>query len=333
MDMNEIPVIYAVNDYYVPMAAASLRSLIRCVSKDRYYRVCIMHTGLQKMHQDRIRTMETDNVGISFYDASEVVQKDAWPSSQRFGPEIYLRLYAPLVYEQYPKLLYLDADTIILRDIADLYDTALNESVLGACWSFATPFMDGYVRRTVGLEPDEYFNSGVLILNTARFEEDRVRLNCRQILRESPRLLCFDQDALNLVLRGAYRRLPDQWNVQWTNHLHPDYDISERASRCQRVRMRIAEGTPFIIHYSSSFKPWNYPDAWGARLFWEAILDTPYWAEFSHLLEHRRENPPAFRPVSPPWKAFRRNVALAGWAYALKKIISNILRLDGEVPQ
>lgn len=332
MDMKDIPVIYAVDDCYAPMAAASLRSLIRCGSPARYYRICVMHTGLAQAYQDRLCAMETDNVGISFLNASELTRTEAWPSSSRFGPEIYLRLYAPLVYAQYPKLVYLDADTIVLQDIADLYDMPLNGAALGACWSFATPFMDGYVRRTVGLAPGEYFNSGVLLLDTARFEAERVRRRCRQILREQPRLLCFDQDSLNLVLRGAYCRLPDEWNVQWTNHLHPTHDLSERPSHCQRVRMTAAELNPYLLHYSSNFKPWDYPGAWGARLFWDAALDTPFRAEFSALLKLRIEKPPAFYPVSPPWRSFRSNIALAGWPYALKELLSNFLRLDGEVP-
>lgn len=332
MDMKEIPVIYAANDCYAPIAAASLRSLIRCANPGRSYRVCIMHTGLAQIHRDRLCAMETGNVGVSLFDASKLLGTEVWPSSPRFGPEIYLRLYAPLVYAQYSKLIYLDADTIVLRDIAYLYDTPLNGAALGACWSFGTPFMDGYVRRTVGLAPEEYFNSGVLLLDSLRFEAERIRLRCRQILLAQPRLLCFDQDALNLAFCGAYRRLPDEWNIQWTNHLHPAHDLSERPSREQETRITAVEQNLFLLHYSSDFKPWDYPGAWGARLFWDAALDTPYRAEFSALLERRRESPLAFRPVSPPWRAFRRNFALAGWSYALKEFISNLFKLDGGVP-
>lgn len=324
--------IYAVNDAYAPMAAASLRSLLRCAASDRYYQVCIMHMGLAQIHKDRLQAMETGNARLSFFDASELLRVETWPFISRFGLEIYLRLYAPLVYPQYSKLIYLDADTIILRDIADLYDTPLNGAALGACWSYATPFMDGYVRKTVGLAPEAYFNSGVLILDSARFEVQQVRLRCQQILRVKPRLLCFDQDALNLALGGMYHRLSDQWNVQWTNHLHPAQDLSERPSRSQQARITAAERAPYLVHYSSDFKPWDYPEAWKAQLFWEAVLDTPYGAEFSALLERRKENPLVFHPVSPPWRAFRRNIALAGWSYALKELLSNFLQLDGEVP-
>lgn len=327
-----IPVIYAVNDSYAPMAAASLCSLIRCAAPDRYYQILILHLGLAQIHKDRLGGMKTGNVSVSFFDASELLRWENWPFIPRFGLEIYLRLYAPLIYSQYPKLIYLDADTIIMRDIANLYDTPLNGGVLGACWSYGTPFMDGYVRRTVGLQPEEYFNSGVLVLDPELFEANKVRLRCQQILQAQPRLLCFDQDALNLALRGMYCRLSDQWNVQWTNHLHPAHDLSERPSRSQQARISRAEGSPYLLHYSSDFKPWDYPGAWGARFFWDAALDTPYQVEFSALLEKRRANPQAFRYVFPPWRAFRRNVALAGWSYALKELVSNFLRLDGEVP-
>lgn len=332
MDIKDIPVIYATNDAYAPMVAASLRSLIRCANPVRHYRICVMHTSLTQTHQVKLKTMESKNVSIDLFDASELLQEEVWPFSQRFGGEIYLRLYAPQVYSQYPKLVYLDADTIVLRDVADLYDVPMNGATLAAGWSFATPFMDGYVHRTVGLKPREYFNSGVLVLNPARFEAEKIRLRCQQILREKPQLICFDQDALNLALRGVYYCLPDQWNVQWTNYLHPAYDLSERPSRSQRDRMTAAERDPFVLHYSSEFKPWDYPNAWGAQLFWNAAFDTPYLAEFSALFAHKKETPQVFHSISPPWRAFRRNLALAGWTYAMKELLSNILRLDGEVP-
>ena len=332
MDIINIPVIYAINDSYAPMAASSIRSLIHCADPEKHYEIYILHMGLANLHKERLQSMQINNVSISFFDASTLIEKSEWPFNQRFGLEIYLRLYAPLIYSHHPKLIYLDADTIILKDIANLYDININGAALGACWSYGTPFMDGYVKHTVKLSPKEYFNSGVLIIDPAQFESRKIRIRCQEILKSQSQIICFDQDALNLALEGKYYRISDKWNVQWTNHLHPIHDWSERPSTSQIKRIEIAEQSPCIIHYSSDFKPWNYPEAWRAASFWETVLDTPYWEELSALLESRKENPLIFVPVSPPWRSFRRNLSMAGWSYALKELISNLLKLDGEVP-
>lgn len=329
---DTVTVIYGVNDRYAPMAAASLRSLIRRSDGTRRYQVCFLHLGLAPEHQERLLSMGGENVRVSALDAAELMGADRWPRSDRFGPEIYLRLYAPLAFESARRLVWLDADTLLLRDAAALFDTPLRGAALGACRSFPTPFLDGYARRTVGVSPEEYFNSGVLLIDPPRFEEAKLRERCRRILLEKPQLLCFDQDALNLAARGTYRLLPNAWNVQWTNHLHPARDVSERPARLERVWMEAAEREPFLLHFSSAFKPCDYPDAWNAALFWAAALDTPYRREFAELLERRRQKPMAFRPVFPPWRGFRRNAALAGGEYALRELFSNLLHLDGEVP-
>ena len=332
MDIINIPVIYAINDSYAPMAASSIRSLIHCADPEKHYEIYILHMGLANLHKERLQSMQINNVSISFFDASELIQEDEWPFSNRFGLEIYLRLYASLIYPHYPKLIYLDADTIVLKDIANLYDMDIKGASLGACWSYGTPFMDAYVRHTVNLLPEEYFNSGVLIIDPAEFEANKIRIRCQDILKAQTQIICFDQDALNLALEGEYYHIPDQWNVQWTNHLHPTRDWSERPSPSQIRRIKDAEERPCILHYSSDFKPWNYPEAWRASDFWEAAIDTPYGPEFSALLERRKENPLPFFHISPPWQSFRRNLNLAGLSYTLKELFSNLLKLDGEVP-
>jgi|GEM_PF-5095233 len=330
--MSEVLLVYGVNDEYAPAAAASLRSVIACADPARRYRVCILHMGLESRHQERLRAMGTENVSVEIIDVSCLARRESWPSNSRFGPEIYLRLYAPAVCGSSSKLLYLDADTILLRDAAELYDLPLNGAALGACWSFATPFMDGYVRRTVGLEPEDYFNSGVLLIDAKIFERQDIRTRCLQILRVRPRLICFDQDALNLALGGRFCRLPDRWNVQWTGHLHPRRDLSERPENAQRRRIGRAEAEAALLHYASDFKPWAFPCAWGAGPFWSAAFETPYREEFMELYTFRRENPKAFAPIIPPWRGFRRSAALAGYSYAARELISNVLRLDGGLP-
>ena len=61
-----VPVFLTMNSAYAPYAAASIHSLTQHVSPDRYYRVIILHDGLNLIYRWRLRNLVTKNVAIQF---------------------------------------------------------------------------------------------------------------------------------------------------------------------------------------------------------------------------------------------------------------------------
>ena len=61
-----VPVFLTINSGYAPYAAAAIHSLTQRVNKKRYYRVIILHDGLNWANRIRLRSLVTDNVAIQF---------------------------------------------------------------------------------------------------------------------------------------------------------------------------------------------------------------------------------------------------------------------------
>jgi lipopolysaccharide biosynthesis glycosyltransferase len=162
----------------------------------------------------------------------------------------YVRLLLPeLVPSSVTKLLYLDCDVIVLRDIGELFTEPLDGSLLAAVES------DGF-HRWSDLGIDEkwgYFNSGVMLMDVEQMRSRRFGervLDTARVMGD--RLELWDQDALNVVTQGEWRRLEYSWNVQ-----HLAYRASVRGLTLSSEEAD-AISSPSIIHYTGAFKPWKF---------------------------------------------------------------------------
>ena len=85
----------------------------------------------------------------------------------------YLRISLPSLLQKYSykKVLYLDADTLVLDDIVQLYDTPLVNQTIGAVIDPG----QAYALKRLGIHSsDYYFNSGVMIIDIDRWNEKAI---------------------------------------------------------------------------------------------------------------------------------------------------------------
>ena len=115
-----------------------------------------------------------------------------------FTPYTLLRLYAD-IYPNFPdKIIYLDVDTVINNDIAELYNQDIDGYELGVV-------RDVFI---FGLKLHKtYFNAGMLLINVPKCREVGLFKKARQLL-ETKKLSFFDQDALNYSV--TYKKMLDR---------------------------------------------------------------------------------------------------------------------------
>ena len=100
-------------------------------------------------------------------------------------PYTLLRLMADLIPQIPDKILYLDIDMMIAKDISELYNTDISEYEYAA------------VREKYGskvIRPD-YINAGMLLLNMTEIKETRLLEKARNLIK-TKKLIFADQDAI-----------------------------------------------------------------------------------------------------------------------------------------
>jgi len=163
----------------------------------------------------------------------------------------YARLLIPrIVPASVSKLLYLDADLLVLKDLRSLWETDLGGAVIGAVSDFYLHSSHLAEGRDPRLErnshplykglPDvkDYFNSGVLLIDLDKWRKEGISEKALDYLNRFPHSPHMDQDALNFACDGRWKKLDPQWNAQ---------------DHRQRPIGRTGTG---IVHFVTRWKPW-----------------------------------------------------------------------------
>ena len=192
-------------------------------------------------------------------------------TSYHITSEAYTRLFAANILDiSIDKILYLDSDLIVVDDLMGLWRTDVRDHALAAV---PDPF--GLWRREALGMPREgsYVNSGVLLLNLARWRaDDLTRRLADHVGREGSHLVFHDQDAINAVLHAATKILPYRWNLQARMLRH--WRLTSLADHAAIAR---AARSPAIIHYTSARKPWLFVAATPGKRLYRDYLRLTAW--------------------------------------------------------
>jgi lipopolysaccharide biosynthesis glycosyltransferase len=148
------------------------------------------------------------------------------------------------------RVIWLDCDVLALSDIAPLWEWDLKGRPVGAVQDQRVPLISSRFGvaawREVGLERTaKHFNAGVMLVDLARWRDERVSARAQDYLRSyGDRVYFWDQEALNAALSGQWAEVGSKWNA------HPSIDAL-LAGRPASDPAR--DG---ILHFSGSMKPW-----------------------------------------------------------------------------
>lgn len=178
-----------------------------------------------------------------------------FPQNWRFSREAWYRTLLPELLPDVKRVLYLDADTLIMQPLDTLWSMDLNSNIVGAVTNPLYPFMDTGFMRNLGLESDcDYFNSGVLLMDLERWRAQGLTQELHEFVAAHGAAQQWpDQNALNAVLRGRWLSLAPKWNAQ-----NVYFDLKPAQLPCTPEQIRQARKQPSIVHFVAPYKPWDY---------------------------------------------------------------------------
>ena len=267
-----VPVFLTINSAYASYAAAAINSLTKHVNPNRYYRVIILHDGLNWANRVRLRNLVTDNVAIQFKKMTRSIHLKVIASycmRRRKGAGdffslavYYYRAFIPRLFPMYDKAVYIDSDTILRGDIGELYDIDLGDKVLAAMIDpkvTMIPEFREYVDKAVGVPHDEYVNSGVQVMDLKKMRKIKYLSTMIELIRKyDADLVAPDQDYLNIILKGQILFLPECWNAE------PREDLPKETK---------------LVHFNLFNKPWHYKNVPCEKLFWNAARGTGFMGD------------------------------------------------------
>lgn len=239
-------VIAADRAYAVPLNACASSAITYCPD----CHIHIFDCGLTADDKRTLRATVGENARLSFV-AIPKSYLTGLPNAACGSPATYARLFVDLI-DQAERLLYLDADTVVLSSLRPLFELDLGDATLAAVREMYTPVVSAengvpdWQWLGFGAQ-DPYFNAGVMVIDCAKWRAQSIQARCLSYLRGTASAVnLFDQEALNVALHGAWLELPATWNV--TRYWYKE-------SRRVGFYSNILEDAR-IIHFISEQKPW-----------------------------------------------------------------------------
>lgn len=264
--MSEIPVCFIIDDSYTLPALVAIRSMFLNSDPETNYKVFVL-VPADFTDRSRQAFLELDPE-IKLIDLPENnVYRSVSKGKRHVSTTALYKFDLAELFSQYEKLLYLDADILVLKDLSELFLTDIEDYYLAAVESFSVKFF--FPECLEQLQLEHHFNSGIMLLNLKRMRDDHIREKLIDHKLHGWNLF-MDQDALNAVLgkNAGCRFLPVYYNLMFTSLY--------RFSAGELCRLYgIPEEKTFtdlclkssILHFNSAEKPWIYNNTWKNELW------------------------------------------------------------------
>ncbi len=271
-DQKSIPIFYACDNNFVKFTVVSMQSMIQNASKEYHYLIHILHMDIEESLQEQIKQMENDNFEICFVDVRKQLESisERLPIRDYYSKTTYYRMFIAEMFPEYEKAIYIDSDTVVLGDISGLYEKDVANYYVGAAHEQAMVQVDTYgtyVEKVMGIDRNNYFNAGVLLINCQAFRENHILEKFIELLSVYTFVVTQDEDYLNVLCQNKVLWLEQQWNMEVFGEISFD------------------ESTFHIIHYIMTSKPWHYKDCLYGQHFWKYAEETFVYEEIKQILD------------------------------------------------
>jgi lipopolysaccharide biosynthesis glycosyltransferase len=230
-------------NFFPPAFAAALRA-VEATTPDVQIHVFVEGAGAEAATIDPVAGARTNGRLRIHHNALSARIPADFPATKFLPKVIYARLFAP-EYLHCDRLLYLDADILIEDRLDELFTldmrgraiAAVHDAVMVAKSAPTSPPKTGPFARHAN-----YFNSGVLLIDGARWAERDVAGEATAFFAKFGAVASLpDQDFLNFTFRDDWTPLSPRWNFQ-----------SDALAAGLRDAVK-----PAIIHFTGGLKPWH----------------------------------------------------------------------------
>lgn len=288
---NNVAIVYSSSDAFAKYLSVSIQSLLNSSSKKKNYDIIVLETKLSDVSKQKIEDLikPYTNSCIRFLNLEQNINAlhPLFYVKGALGYETYYRLFLDKILKNYSKVLYLDADTVILNDINELYEVDLKDYLIAASLDIVTISQASrkarrenldiysYITDVLELDHDRYIQGGVVLFNLEKCKDYEFSNKAIEKLYQIRSPFFVDQDIINVICKDRILFLPPRFNFG---------AIYKRSDR-KYIRMDLAHSLDIpredicILHLTGP-KPCRYPEHEYAELFWKVARSSPFYEVF-----------------------------------------------------
>lgn len=289
-NINNVPVLITSSDLYAPYMGVLIQSIIKNASDENNYDILIFETDISDENKAHILSLiqSKENFKIRFVDISETIQKYSFTTINKHHQKYnYDRLAAFDILTHFDKVLYLDSDIVANGNIAPIMDIELGENYVAATkcirmqmncrsskpvGSMSVRMKDYLITELKMESTDDYFNSGVMLLN---LKEIRKKYSTSGILQKCQKknYATVEQDVLNILFEGKVYFLSLKWNLLASK----GNNLESTASSQLYIEYLDSRDSAILWHYAGNVLPCKRINTDRPWYFWKYAYQTPFY--------------------------------------------------------
>lgn len=256
------------NKLYLQNACVTIISLLEN-NKNLNFKIYIIYEGLDTNDLQLMKDMVLKyKCELSF----TLVDDDMFDNVITKGRQtrvIYFRLAIPKLINE-DRVFSIDVDLVVNDSIENYYNQDFDDNYLVGVEDWK--LFDRH--EILKMDQDsKYFNNGATLLNLKKIINDNLYDKYMQSINTMHELQFLDQDIINSVVNGKWKKAPLKYNVI-SSYLRDSFLKNEYFAQNDIVE---AYNNPVIIHYTGGRKPWIYMSRSRFRhLYWKYLAMTPF---------------------------------------------------------
>lgn len=275
--MNEVVTAYITDDNYVMPTIVSITSAVMNKNENSIYKIYIIGVAINDENKKIFDEFISKNIKSKIHiEILHFKQHYNFDNSHLYVTSAAIfKFDIANILQDYDKVLYLDCDTIILKDLTELFNIDILNYYAAIVKDYYVMIRDKHNKK-IGIE--NYFNSGVMLLNTKilRLENIRDKLIDYKINGYNR---FMDQDAFNFIFNNKVKFIHTKYNyiMDWFGNVNVD-----RKVLLEFYNDDINE--PAVIMHLAGPKPWNndtsynyFYDFWNYYQYTDYFKNNPLW--------------------------------------------------------
>ncbi len=297
-DRKGIFIILSSDSNYEPHLWVTIFSIIDSAKSNSNYYIYVLDGGIKNKKYFYELTDKDKRFHIEFIDMSDQFLSSF--ESRHVSKAAYYRLAVFKIFKDFEKVIYIDADSYVLSDIAELFNINIGDKQIAGVKdsiSYEIPWREKYIeypyyrgkalnyyKDYLGFSEEKfnsYFSSGVLLFNLKNIDIEKKQKKLEELLQND--YYSHDQDILNLLFNEEETYLLGrEWNYFNSGPVLNEEDFLLREEKENYLYKKIK---PKIISYV--LKPWlkeniNSPYA---NLYWNKLKESPYYTQVQKDME------------------------------------------------
>ena len=262
MENSKTLIVTSFDEKYFNYACVPIKTLgINYSGNERLKVRCLVPEYLRKRESEFIKIISQENLDIKFITSEKYIKftKSGYAfEKENITKNMHHRLFLGSTFSNYDKVIYIDPDTIVLRDVTPLLNYEIYTPIS------AVVEYTGMSFRTFNEKDYPYFNNGVFIANLDYWRKENLEDKFVKWIKENGPSECPEQDAMNFVFRNQWAPLPLTFNL-----------LAFKLMEYRKLAENYPE--PLIVHFVGNYKPWS-------------DIDIPIWTdkwrkEYSELFQ------------------------------------------------